>query len=57
MPLFELKCRKCGEVYQVVAARQALGRAACPRCASEAKDRVFGGPAAPRKSSCNLRFG
>ncbi len=60
VPVYEYRCQKCGEKYEVVARWRERGQTACPNCGSTEKDRVFGAAAAPgdsrKDSTCRSPF-
>lgn len=46
MPLYEYRCKRCGEVFEVLQLQSKEERAKCPRCGSEEVERLL--------SACSL---
>ena len=56
MPIFEYRCRKCGEVFEQLV-RAAGEVVACPACASRSVAKLLSVPSAPRSTRAGVTSG
>lgn len=52
MPLFEYRCKSCGEVTEVLEKPGATGKHTCATCGSHRMEKVFSAFGLGRGSSC-----
>lgn len=41
MPLFDLRCKNCGEEFSKIVSYSKLAETACPKCSSKETERVY----------------